>query len=177
MLTDKKVYLDGGMLIEADTLEELGAKMEVPVETLLATIDRFNSFVPDGIDRDFGRGNTAYDNYYSDPYQKPNPNVGLIAKGPFRALKLWPADLGTKGGLLTDEFARVLDTEGTVIDGLYAGGNTTASVMGRTYPGPGSTIGPAMTFGYIAGRHASARSKEAIAATGIADAEVASGTV
>ncbi|NPV57781.1 MAG: FAD-binding protein, partial [Anaerolineae bacterium] len=90
---------------------------------------------------------------YSDPKVKPNPNLGSVEKPPFFAVRVWPGDLGTKGGLLTDEYARVLHTNGKPIMGLYAAGNTTASVMGRTYPGPGSTIGPAMVFGMIAGRH------------------------
>jgi succinate dehydrogenase/fumarate reductase flavoprotein subunit len=81
----------------------------------------------------------------------------LLKKGPFRAVRVYPGDLGTKGGLLTDEHARVLREDGTVIPGLYAAGNTTASVMGRTYPGPGSTIGPVVVFGYRAARHPASR--------------------
>ncbi len=80
-----------------------------------------------------------------------------MSRPPFYAAKVYPGDLGTKGGLLTDELARVLREDGSVIDGLYAAGNTTASVMGHTYPGPGATIGPAMTFGYIGGKHAAAQ--------------------
>jgi 3-oxosteroid 1-dehydrogenase len=108
-----------------------------------------------GKDVDFKRGDSANDRLYSDPRVKPNPNLGPIEKPPFFMVKVWPGDLGTKGGLLTDEFARVLDTDGKVIRGLYAAGNCSASVMGHTYPGPGSTIGPAMVFGMIAGQHAS----------------------
>ena len=87
---------------------------------------------------------------------KPSPNLGALEKGPFTAVKVVPGDLGTKGGLLTDEHGRVLDESGTPITGLYAAGNTTASVMGRTYPGPGSTIAPAVVFGYLAALHAAA---------------------
>ena len=122
--------------------------------TFRATVERFNGFARTGVDEDFGRGSTVYDNYYGDPRVKPNPNLGPIEKGPFTAVQLVPGDLGTKGGLLTDEHARVLDESGEVIPGLYAAGNTTASVMGRTYPGPGSTIGPAAVFGYLAAKHA-----------------------
>ncbi len=91
---------------------------------------------------------------YGDPRVKPNPNLGAIERGPFYATRIYPGDLGTKGGILTDEHARALREDGTVIKGLYAAGNSSASVMGNRYPGPGSTIGPAMTFGYIAARHA-----------------------
>jgi succinate dehydrogenase/fumarate reductase flavoprotein subunit len=121
------------------------------------TASRFAGFARTGVDEDFHRGDSAYDRVYSDPRVKPNPNLGAVSKGPFYAVKVWPGDLGTKGGLLTDEHARVLREDGSVIEGLYAAGNTSASVMGRTYPGPGSTIGPAMTFGYIGGRHAAAK--------------------
>jgi len=109
---------------------------------------------PHGKDLDFHRGDSAYDRVYSDPKVKPNPNLGTIEKPPFFAVRVWPGDLGTKGGLLTDELARVLRGDGNPIKGLYAAGNTSASVMGRTYPGPGSTISPAMVFGMIAGQDA-----------------------
>jgi 3-oxosteroid 1-dehydrogenase len=153
-LTGKKKFLEAGILVEADTLAELAAKMGVPAENLAATVERFNGFARTGIDEDFGRGRTAYDQYYGDPTVRPNPNLGPIEKGPFQAVKVVPGDLGTKGGLLTDEHARVLDTAGAPIPGLYAAGNATASVMGRTYPGAGSTIGPATVFGYLGAAHA-----------------------
>ncbi|SDZ16190.1 3-oxosteroid 1-dehydrogenase [Micromonospora pattaloongensis] len=146
-----------GTVRSADTIEELAAVLGMEPSRLRATVDRFNGFARAGVDSDFGRGRTAYDNYYGDPRVKPNPNLGPLEKGPFTAVQLVPGDLGTKGGLLTDADARVLDTGGTPIPGLYAAGNTTASVMGRTYPGPGSTIAPAVVFGYRAARHAAAR--------------------
>ncbi|NVB43090.1 FAD-binding protein [Pseudenhygromyxa sp. WMMC2535] len=149
-----KPYFEEGIAVQADTLPALAEKMGVDVDTFSATIERFNGFAASGVDADFGRGRTVYDNYYGDPSVAPNPNLGTIEKGPFMAIKLVPGDLGTKGGLLTDEHARVLDTKGAVIKGLYAAGNTTASVMGRTYPGAGSTIGPALIFGYLGARHA-----------------------
>ena len=96
---------------------------------------------------------------------KPNPNLGPLEKGPFHAVKIVPGDLGTKGGLLTDEHARVLDTKGKVIPGLYAAGNTTASVMGRTYPGAGSTIAPATVFGYLGAVHAARHTRPKVDAT------------
>ncbi|GAB1820136.1 FAD-dependent oxidoreductase [Herbidospora sp. RD11066] len=153
ILGRKKAFQQAGELVEADTLDALAWKIGVPPERLAATVERFNGFAHDGVDKDFGRGRTVYDNYYGDPRVKPNPNLGPVEKGPFRALRLVPGDLGTKGGLLTDADARVLRDDGTAIEGLYAAGNTTASVMGRTYPGPGSTIGPAVVFGYRAVRH------------------------
>ena len=118
---------------------------------------RFNGFAASGVDADFGRGKSAYDNFYGDPRVKPNPNLAPIENAPFWAARLWPGDIGTKGGLLTDEHGRVVDESGDPIDGLYAVGNTTASVMGRTYAGPGATIGPAMIFAYQAAKHAAGR--------------------
>ena len=122
----------------------------MPAAALEATGQRFNGFARSGIDEDFGRGESAYDKYYSDPTVKPNPSLGTIDQGPFYAVKIVPGDLGTKGGLVTDADARVLRDDGSVIDGLYAVGNASAPVMGHTYAGPGATIGPAMTFGYLA---------------------------
>ncbi|WP_341351128.1 FAD-binding protein [Nocardioides convexus] len=124
--------------------------MDLPAGSLDATVDRFNGFARSGVDEDFHRGESAYDKYYSDPTVKPNCSLAPIAKGPFYAVKIVPGDLGTKGGLVTDERARVLREDGTVIPGLYAAGNVSSAVMGNTYPGPGGTIGPALVFGYLA---------------------------
>lgn len=156
-LGHKKEWVQSGILAEAPTLEALAAKIGIDSGRLAATVERFNGFAGVGVDGDFGRGRTVYDNYYGDPRVKPNPNLGPLEKGPFRAVRLYPGDLGTKGGLLTDADARVLREDGTAIPGLYAAGNTTASVMGRTYPGPGSTIAPAVVFGYRAAQHAASR--------------------
>jgi 3-oxosteroid 1-dehydrogenase len=111
---------------------------------------RFNGFARAGRDEDFHRGDSAYDCYYGDPRRRPNPNLAPLHTPPFYAVKIVPGDLGTKGGLRTDARARVLRADGTPIPGLYAAGNTSAAVMGRSYAGAGATIGPAMTFGYIA---------------------------
>jgi 3-oxosteroid 1-dehydrogenase len=146
-----KEFIDGGFFIKAETLEELAQKCSIHKEGFLSTIARFNKMVENGVDEDFDRGRTAYDQYYGDP-RYTNPNLGKIEKGPFFAVKVYPGDLGTKGGMVTDEYARVLKG-GETIPGLYAAGNCSASVMGRTYPGPGSTLGPAMTFAYIAANH------------------------
>lgn len=160
----KKKLLASGELVEAKTLPELAEKMKVDKDTFLATIERFNTFAREGIDRDFERGRTVYDNYYGDPLVKPNPNLGTIEKGPFQALKVYPGDLGTKGGLVTDVHARVVRQDGSVIEGLYAAGNNTASVMGHTYPGPGSTIAPAGVFGYLGALHAAQQAQSPAAA-------------
>lgn len=139
-----------GVVVRADTLTELAARLGLPEGSLEATVERFNGFARSGVDEDFHRGESAYDKYYSDPTVKPNCSLAPIAKGPFYAVKIVPGDLGTKGGLVTDERARVLREDGTVIPGLYAAGNVSSAVMGNTYPGPGGTIGPALVFGYLA---------------------------
>jgi 3-oxosteroid 1-dehydrogenase len=125
----------------------------VPAPALAATVDRFNGFAAAGRDADFGRGDSGYDRYYGDPTVRPNPCLSPIDQAPFYAITMVPGDLGTKGGLATDVHGRVLRTDGTVIEGLYAAGNVSAPVMGHTYAGPGATIGPALTFGYLAARH------------------------
>lgn len=150
----KKKLIASGELIIAKTLDELAKKMKVKPEIFTETVERFNEFAREGVDKDFGRGRTSYDNYYGNPLVHPNPNLGTIEKGPFTAIKVYLGDLNTKGGLVTDEFARVVTKNGDVIEGLYAAGNNTASVMGHTYPGAGSTIGPASVFGYIGALHA-----------------------
>jgi len=142
-------YKDG-VVKRADTLAELAAKIGVPAESLTATVERFNGFAKSGVDEDFHRGESAYDKYYSDPTVKPNCSLAPIARGPFYAVTIVPGDLGTKGGLLTDEHAQVLREDGSAIPGLYAAGNVSSAVMGNTYPGPGGTIGPAIVFGYLA---------------------------
>src|SRR6185503_12440717 len=139
-----------GTIKKADSLEALAAEIEVPPDALRATVERFNGFATSGIDEDFHRGESAYDKYYSDPTVKPNPSLHAIDQGPFYAVKIVPGDLGTKGGLVTDERARVLRADGSVIEGLYAAGNCSSAVMGNTYAGPAATIGPAITFGYLA---------------------------
>ncbi|WP_245959359.1 FAD-binding protein [Neobacillus piezotolerans] len=131
-----------------ETPEELAKKIGVPPKNLSATIERFNQFAWDGYDQDFKRGVSAYDRYYGDPTLN-NPNLYRLEKAPYYAIPSYPGDIGTKGGLVTDQFARVMHENGQPIQGLYATGNCAASVMGETYPGPGATIGPAMVFGYI----------------------------
>lgn len=151
-----KALRGAGLMHSGQTMAELATALNIEPRRLLDTVRRFNGFARSGIDQDFGRGNSAYDRYYGDPLVHPNPNLGPLERGPFTAVQLVPGDLGTKGGLLTDADARVLGEDGGPIPGLYASGNNTASVMGRTYPGPGSTIGPAMVFGLRAARHMAA---------------------
>ena len=124
-----------------------------------ATLARFNENALKGEDPDFNRGWSAQDRYYGDPNVKPNCSLGPIETGPFYAVQIYPGDLGTKGGMLTDAHARVLKEDGQAIRGLYAAGNSTASVMGRTYPGAGGTIGPALTFGFLAAEDAAAQTE------------------
>lgn len=149
-------WLESGVIVKADTLTELAERTGLPSDELTATVERFNGFARRGIDEDFARGQSAYDRYYGDPTNKPNPNLGEISHGPFYAAKLVPGDLGTKGGIRTDVNGRALRDDGSVIEGLYAAGNVSSPVMGHTYPGPGGTIGPAMTFGYLAALHVAA---------------------
>lgn len=142
-----------GIVTTADSLRQLAEKIGVPADGLEATVARFNAMAATGRDEDFGKGESAYDRYYGDPGNKPNPCLGPVSQPPFYAFKIVPGDLGTKGGLVTDPNARVLRPDGSVISGLYATGNTSASVMGNDYAGAGATIGPAIVFGYVAGQH------------------------
>ena len=143
-------WLKEGVIRKAATIEGLAEEIGVEPKALRQTIDRFNRFAETGVDEDFHRGESAYDKYYSDPSVRPNPSLHRIDHGPFYAVKIVPGDLGTKGGLVTDERSRVLRPDGSVIDGLYAAGNCSSAVMGNTYAGPGATIGPAITVGYLA---------------------------
>ncbi len=139
-----------GAVVQAPTIAELAGQAGLEAAALAATVARFNEFAAAGQDEDFHRGDSAYDRYYGDPRHRPNPNLAPLARPPFHAVKIVPGDLGTKGGLRTDERARVLRGDDTPIPGLYAAGNTSAAVMGHSYAGAGATIGPAMTFGYVA---------------------------
>jgi len=149
-------WLTSGLMHRADTLDALAAAIGVPASSLRETVDRFNGFARDGKDDDFGRGDSAYDNYYGDP-TLPQPTMDVIDSAPFYAARIQAGDLGTKGGLVYNANGQVLRTDGAVIDGLYATGNTSAAVMGNDYAGAGATIGPAMVFGYIGARHAAGR--------------------
>lgn len=149
----RKSALQGGLITQADTIQELAQKLGIDENGLENTISQFNTFSRSGIDTDFNRGSTSYDRFFGDPKTLPNPNLGAIEKPPFYAARIWPGDLGTKGGIVTDEFARALREDGSVIGGLFAVGNSSAAVMGREYIGSGSTLGPAMTFAFVAGSY------------------------
>ncbi|NEW42645.1 FAD-binding protein [Nocardia cyriacigeorgica] len=148
-----KPWLDSGLIRTAGTVDDLAAAIEVPVEALRETMRRYNDFARDGHDADFDRGVSAYDNYYGDP-TLPQPALDVLDKAPYYALRVRIGDLGTKGGLVYNANAQVLRDDGSVIEGLYATGNTSAAVMGNDYAGAGATIGPAMVFGYVGARHA-----------------------
>jgi 3-oxosteroid 1-dehydrogenase len=145
---------DSGYLKSADTIEDLARQLKIEPATLKGTVERFNAFVAKNRDEDFHRGARAYDRWLGDPRHKPSETLGAISEPPFYALPVLPGDVGTYGGVVTDENARVLREDGSVIPGLYATGVSTASVMGRFYPGAGCSVGPAFTFGYIAAKHA-----------------------
>ncbi len=146
-------YYDTGYVKKADTIAQLAKSIGVNTKNLEKTIERFNEYALSGKDSDFGKGDSAYDNFYGDPKVKPNPNLFPLMKQPYYAVEFYPGDLGTKGGLVTNEHSQVLKKDGSIIEGLYATGNTMASVMGNTYPGPGSPVCSTMTFGYIAAQH------------------------
>ncbi len=147
-----KKWLEEGFLVKADTIEELAQKAGIDPAGLAAQVARYNHFAKTGVDEEFHKGEREYDRFRGDPTHKPNPCVGAISKGPFYATRMYPGDVGTFGGVVTDERARVLRKDSSVIEGLYATGNSTSSVMGRTYPGAGASIAPSFVFGYIAAK-------------------------
>ena len=143
-----------GYLMSGRTLDELAAKIRVDATALRDTVTRNNRFAAIGIDIDFGKGDLELNRFNGDAAHKPNPCIGAITTAPFYAVAVWPADIAVSTGLATDADARVLDTGGKPIPGLYACGNDMASVMGGSYPGPGTTLGPAVVFAYRAAMHA-----------------------
>jgi succinate dehydrogenase/fumarate reductase flavoprotein subunit len=149
-------FEDSGYLVSGRTLDELAAKIAVDPVQLRDTVSRYNGFAETGIDIDFGKGETELNRFNGDAGQKPNPCIGPLAEPPFYAVAVWPADLAVSTGLATDADARVLDRDGKPIAGLYACGNDMASVMAGSYPGPGTTLGPAIVFAYRAAMHAKA---------------------
>lgn len=147
-------WIRSGYMKTSDSLEDLARQCGIDPAGLRDTVARFNGFCATGVDEDWMRGESAYNKYYGDPTHTPNASLGVIEKAPFYAVAIYPSDVGTSGGIMTDEYARVLRTDGSVIEGLYATGNCTASVMGRSYVGAGASIGASYTFGYVAARHA-----------------------
>ncbi|WP_375398841.1 FAD-dependent oxidoreductase [uncultured Sphingomonas sp.] len=147
-------WIESGFLKKADTLTGLAEICGMEPGKLEASVERFNGFVRKGRDEDFHRGERAYDRYLGDPTHKPSPSLGTVEQAPFYAVKIYPGDVGTYGGVVTDVNARVLRADGSPIPGLYATGISTASVMGRAYPGAGSSVGPSFVWGYVAAKHA-----------------------
>ena len=154
-------FLADGYLKQGNTLADLARQLKVPADKLQATVERFNAFADKGVDEDFQRGTTDYQRANGDAtWHGPNPCLGALREGPFYAVALYPGDIGAATGLVTDGDARVLNAQGTAIDGLYAAGNDMHSIMGGIYPAPGITIGPGVTFGYLAAKHAVARARQ-----------------
>lgn len=148
-----------GWLKRSSTLDGLAEKIGVDAAGLAATVERFNVFAKAGKDEDFNRGDSLYDCYYGDTKAGPNASLAPLSEAPYYAIEVFPGDLGTKGGVVTNPNGQALREDGTVIEGLYATGNCSASVMDRSYPGAGGTIGPSMTFGYLAAHHALGQAK------------------
>ncbi len=150
-------FVENGYLLSALTLDALAGKIGVDATQLRETVARHNGFAKTGVDVDFGKGETELNRFNGDAQHTPNPCIGPVAVPPFYALAVWPADIAVSTGLSTDADARVLSAEGEAIPGLYACGNDMASVMGGSYPGPGTTLGPAIVFAWRAVMHAKAR--------------------
>jgi succinate dehydrogenase/fumarate reductase flavoprotein subunit len=146
-------HLRSGYLMRGRTLAELAANAGIDDKGLEATVAQFNAAAAEGRDPVFGKGSRAYNRFQGDAMHGPNPCLAPIGRGPFFAIKMVIGDLGTYAGIETDASSRVLRADGSPIRGLYAAGNDIASMMGGNYPGAGITLGPALTFGYIAGRH------------------------
>ena len=146
-------HLRSGYLKRGATLTELAQQIGIEPAALETTIAEFNASAKSGEDHAFGKGSKAYNRYQGDALVTPNPCLAPLENAPYYAIKLVVGDIGTFAGLVTDEHTRVLDASGKPIKGLYAVGNDAASVMGGNYPGAGITLGPALTFGYVAAMH------------------------
>ncbi len=145
-------YQDSGFLTIASSIRELAEKVGIDPDGLEATVERFNGYAETGKDLELERGDSVYDRYYGDPRVEPNPCLGPVIKPPFYAMRIDPGDFGTQGGMVVTPDAQVLKEDDIPIAGLYAIGNCSAPVL-PNYPGPGSTLGPSMTFGYQAAKH------------------------
>ena len=142
-----KLWFETGFVAKAGSIRELAEQLGIDADGLEDTIERMNRFAVSGVDEDFQRGESAYDRYYADPTIKPNPCLAPIDEAPFYAMRIEAGDFGTLGGLDTDVHARVKREDGGVFEGLFAIGNCSAAIL-PTYPGPGATLGPAMTMAY-----------------------------
>jgi 3-oxosteroid 1-dehydrogenase len=150
-------------IFRADTLDALAAKIHVPSDALKKTVADMNRYAASGVDPEFNRGANPYDQMFGDAKVKPNPCLGPIGAAPFYAVPINLGDLGTKGGLKCDALARVLDGNDQPIPKLYAAGNNAGSPFGNLYPGAGGTIGPGMTFGFVAANHIATKAQTAAA--------------
>lgn len=146
-------WITSGYLKKSDTVEGLAEQCGIDPAGLRDTVDRYNTSAEHGKDPEFHKGERAYDRYYGDPTVRPNPCVAPVSKAPFYAVAMYPGDVGTSGGLLTDEHGQVVRENGETMPGLYATGNCTASVMGRTYPAAGASIAASFVFGWLAAHH------------------------
>mgnify|MGYP000430438441 CR=1 FL=1 len=155
--TKPKSWYEQGYLHKADSIESLAQSINADPNNLQASVTRFNGFVEKNVDKDFKRGERAYDCWLGDSLHQPSQTLGKIEQPPFYAVAVYPGDVSTFGGVVTDSSARVLREDGSVITGLYATGVSTASAMGRFYPGAGSSVGPALTWGYVAAKHATSQ--------------------
>ena len=144
-------------LKQSGSLAGLAQQLGVDAAGLQLTVDTFNDYAAAGVDKDYHRGENSYDLLYGDVRLGPNSCLAPLVEPPFYGVEVFPGDIGTKGGLLTNANAQVLAEDGEAIAGLYAIGNSSASVTGRYYPGAGATLGPAMTFGYVAANHIAAQ--------------------
>lgn len=159
----KAQWLASGYLKQANSIEELAKLISVDPASLKGTVDRWNGFVDNGIDEDFNRGQRAYGDWLGDPFFPGESKCrGRIEQGPFYAVEVLPGDVGTYGGVVTDVHARVLQGDGSPIEGLYACGVATASTMGRVYPGAGASVGPSMVYGWVAAKHAAGLDNQAL---------------
>jgi 3-oxosteroid 1-dehydrogenase len=149
-----KAWTESGFVRSGATIEELAKSCDIDPATLRATVDRFNGFARTGNDEDFHRGDWIYHQWLGDPYHTPSQTLGTIEVGPFYAIEIYPGDVSTLGGVVTDAQGRVLRADGSAIPGLYATGTSAATVMAGDSPGAGASIGPSFTWGYIAAKHA-----------------------
>lgn len=148
----RQYLIDAGYLLKASSLDELARLMGVPADALVQTVNRYNDLAVSGVDTDFGKGSTEYNRYLGDPQHKPNPCLAPLGNAPFYAVKVVAGDIGTACGISCNEYAQAVGADGQAIAGLYVAGNDMQSVMGGAYPAPGITLGPALTFGWVAGR-------------------------
>jgi 3-oxosteroid 1-dehydrogenase len=155
--TISDALIEQGAIKRATTIADLARQIDVSADALEHTVARFNEFAANGLDPDFGRGQSAYNVCLGDPGYRPNAALGPLDRAPYYATRVFPADVGTCGGVITNEHAQVLNEQDQVIEGLYATGNITATVMGRNYLGAGGSIANTMIFGYVAARHAAGK--------------------